>query len=171
MEILQNNVDFIILILLSTVGLGLVVYNLILIKKGKQTSTWLEVKGQITKSEIGISQNPTKESFETYYRSDIEYEYEVTGKKYKSDQAYLGDKVYLTSKEKAEKTLKMFPINQTVSVFVNPDNYAESVLIKGSGANRVLNIVLGLILVIIGVLIKTNFALILNAIKGLENYK
>ena len=49
MEILQNNVDFIILILLSTVGLGLVVYNLILIKKGKQTSTWLEVKGQITK--------------------------------------------------------------------------------------------------------------------------
>lgn len=168
MEILQNNVDFIIQIIMSTVGLVIVVYNITLIKKGQQTFNWLEVHGQITKSEIGVMQNPTKESFENHYRSDIEYEYEVVGKKYNSDQAYLGDKIYLPSKDKAEKTLRMFQINQAVSVFINPDNHSESVLIKGSGANRILYIVIGLVLVIIGVIIKTNYSLILNAIKGLE---
>jgi hypothetical protein len=129
MEILQNNVDIIILILLSTVGLGIVIYSIILIQKGQQTSTWLKVHGQITKSEIGILQNLTKESFENNYRANIEYDYEIDGSRFNSNQVYLGDKIYLFYKDKADKTLKMFPILQSVSVFVNPDNYAESVLI------------------------------------------
>ena len=168
MEKLQNNVNWIITILLSAIGLVIVIYNILLISKGQQTKNWIEVKGLITKSNIDINRDPTERSFENDYRADIEYEYEITGIKYNSNQAFLGDKVYLPYKDKAEKTLKMFPINQTFSVFVNPDNYSESVLIKGSGANRVQNIVIGLILVIIGVLIKTNFALILNTLKGLE---
>lgn len=85
MEILQNNVDLIILILLSTVGLGLIIYNIILIKKGQQTLNWIETQGQITKSEIGISQSLTNESYENYYRADIEYEYENAGFRFKSD--------------------------------------------------------------------------------------
>jgi hypothetical protein len=169
MEILQNNVDLFALILLSTVGLGLIIYNIILIKKGQQTLNWIETQGQITKSEIGISRNLSDGSVEAYYRANIEYEYEVHGKKYISDQVHLGDKIYLSYKYKAKKILNMFPIFHTVSVFVNPDNYAESVLIKGPGANRVVNIIIGLFLVVIGVIIKTNFELIFNFIKGLEN--
>jgi len=168
MEILQNNVDFIILILLSTIGLGIVIYNIILIKKGQRTLNWIEVKGLITKSEIIQSMNPSKDLFENYYRASLEYDYEVLGIKYKSDQASLGDAIYSQDKSKAKETLKMFPINQTVTVFVNPDNHTESVLIKGSGGNRVLNIVIGLFLIVAGVLIKMNYELITNTIKGLE---
>jgi len=168
MEIIQNNIDFLILALLSIIGIAIISYNVFLLFKGQQTAGWGEVPGQITKSEIGISQNLSKESFENNYRADIEYEYEIAGNRFKSDQAYLGDKIYLSYKDKAVKTLKMFPIHKTVSVFVNPDNHAESVLIIGSGANRVLNIIIGLFLVFIGVLIKTNFELILNILKGLE---
>jgi len=169
MEILQYNVDFILLILSSIAGLGIIIYNVILMKKGQQTLNWIETQGQITKSEIGISQNSTIDSFETHYRANIEYEYEVFGKKYFSDQAYLGDKIYHGDSDKAKKVLKMFPIFHTVVVYVNPDNYAESVLIKGSGANRVVNIIIGLFLIVIGVLVKINFALILNTFKGTGN--
>jgi len=168
MEIIQNNIDFLILTLLSIIGIAIISYNVFLLFKGQQTEGWGEIPGQITKSEIGISQNLSRESFENNYRADIEYEYEIAGNRFKSDQAYLGDKIYLSYKGKADRTLKMFPKHKIVSVFVNPDNHAESVLIKGSGANRVLNIVIGLFLVFIGVLIKTNFELILNVLKGLE---
>lgn len=168
MEILQNNLDLIILILFTTVGLGISIYNIIIIKKGEQTYSWFEVPGQITRSEIGISQNPTKETFHNHYRADIEYQYEVAGNRFYSVQAYFGDKIYLPNKEKAERILKMFPINQTVSVFVNPDNNTESVLIRGSGVKSVVNIVVGLILIVIGVFINMNFELILNVLNGLE---
>jgi len=166
-EILENNVDWFVLILFLIFGFGLIVYNSILIKKGKQTLTWVETRGQITKSEMVISKNHTKESVETYYRADIEYEYEMMGNKFNSNQAYLGDKLSLSYRDKADKMLKMFPINRSVSVFVNPDNYSESVLIKGSGGNRVLNIIVGLFLILAGILIKINFELIINTIKGL----
>ncbi len=168
MELLQNNLDNIFLIILLTVGIGIVIYNILLIKKGQQTQNWIEVKGLITKSELGILRMSGETSLESCYRADIEYDFEVTGRKLNSKQAFLGDKIYISGKSKAKKTLKMFPVNYTVSVFVNPDNYAESVLIKGSGANRVVNIVIGLVLIVIGVLIKTNFELIVNVLKGLE---
>jgi hypothetical protein len=167
MEILQKNVDFIILILSLTLGLGIVIYNIILIKKGQQTLNWIEVKGLISKSEMGILESISLESFQRCYRANIEYDFEVIGRNFHSKQAFLGDKIY-SGKSKAKKTLEMFPLNHTVSVFVNPDNYNESVLIKGSGANRVLFIILGLVFVFIGVLIKTNFELIINVLKGLE---
>jgi len=168
MEIIQNNIDFLILTLLSTIGITIVIYNVFLIFKGRQTVGWTEVRGQITKSEISISQNLTKEIFENHYRADIEYEYEFAGVKYYSKRGFLGDEVYIPYKDKAEKTVKMFPMNQIVTVFVNPNNNSESVLIKGSGTNRIPNIIIGLILVVIGVLIKSNYELILNILKGLE---
>lgn len=168
MEIMQNNIDFVILTLLSTIGIAIVIYNVFLLFKGQQTEGWTEVRGQITKSEIAISKDLAERSFENHFRADVEYEYECAGVKYNSKQAFLGDEVYLPYKDKAEKTVKMFPINQVVSVFVNPNNNSESVLIKGSGANRILNIVIGLILVFIGVLVKSNFELILNILKGFE---
>lgn len=168
MEILQKNIDFIIQILLSIVGLGIVIYNIILIKKGQQTLNWIEVKGLITKSEIGILESFRKRAFERCYIADIEYDFEVIGRKFHSNQAFIGDKIYISGKSRAQKTLEMFPLNCTVSVFVNPDNYNESVLIRGSGSNRILNILLGLVLVVIGVLIRTNFELIINVLNGLE---
>lgn len=168
MEILQNNIDFVILIILLTIGLGVIIFNIILIKKGEQTLNWFEVKGSIKKSEIiQVNMNSTLDYTENYYRASIEYEYEVFGIKYLSNQAYLGDIIY-SNKSKAQETVKMFPIFKTVTVFVNPDNHIESVLIKGSGGNRVLNIVIGLFLIVAGVFIKTNYELIINTIKGLE---
>jgi hypothetical protein len=111
--------------------------------------------------------NPSLDFTQNYYKTSIEYEYEVFGIKYLSNQAYLGD-VISSNKSKARETVKMFPINKTVTVFVNPDNHTESVLIKGSGGNRVLNIVIGLFLIVAGVLVKINYELITNTIKGLE---
>jgi hypothetical protein len=165
MEILQNNIDSIILILLLIIGLGIIIFNIILIKKGEQTLNWFEVKGSIKKSEVNM--NPSLDFTQNYYKTSIEYEYEVFGIKYLSNQAYLGD-VISSNKSKARETVKMFPINKTVTVFVNPDNHTESVLIKGSGGNRVLNIVIGLFLIVAGVLVKINYELITNTIKGLE---
>ncbi len=168
MEILQNNIDFIILIILLTIGLGLIIFNMILIKKGKQTLNWFEVKGSIKKSEIiQVNMNPSVDYTENYYRSSIEYEYEVFDIKYLSNQAYLGD-IISSNRSKAQETVKMFPINKIVTVFVNPDNHTESVLIRGFGGNRVLNIVIGLFLIVVGVLVKINYELITNTIRGLE---
>lgn len=169
MEILQNNLDNIVLILLLTIGLGIIIFNIILIKKGEQTLNWFEVRGSIMKSEmIQVNMNPSRDYFEYFYRASIEYEYEVFGIKYLSNQAYLGDVISSNDKSKAQETVKMFPVNHTVSVFVNPNNYTESVLIKGSGGNRVVNILIGISLIVIGILIKTNFELIIKTIKGLE---
>ncbi len=168
MEFLENNLDFIILSLFVIIGISLYVYNVHLLFKGQRTLGWIVASGKIIKSELGVSQSLTKETYENHYRADIEYEYELLGNKFKSNQAYLGDKVYLSYKDKAEKTLKMFPENKTVNVFVNPDNHSESVLIKGSGGNRVFNILLGLILVLIGILIQSNFELIKEFLNSLE---
>ncbi|MEJ2104887.1 MAG: DUF3592 domain-containing protein [Ignavibacteriaceae bacterium] len=168
MEFLENNLDTIIFILFAITGISLCVYNVHLLFKGQKTLGWTLAKGKIIKSEMGISQSLTRETFENYYRADIEYEYELLGNKFKSNQAYLGDKVYLTYDNKAEKILKMFPANKTVNVYVNPDNHSDSVLIRGSGGNRVLNIALGLILIFIGIFVQSNFDLIKEFLVGLK---
>lgn len=168
MELIENNYDILILVLLAIIGLSLCFYNTYLLFKGQKTLGWTETKGLVIKSEMGISKDLTREKYKNCYRPDIEYEYEFRGNKFKSNQAYLGDKVYLSYKDKAEKTLKMFPLNKTVSVYVNPDNQSESILIKGSGGNRLLGIVLGLILIFIGILIQSNFELVKEFLIRLE---
>jgi hypothetical protein len=168
MEILQSNIDSIILIVLSLIGIIIIIYNLALITKGQKTNSWNETNGIITKSEIEISKSLTKQTFENHYRADIEYEYKIKNEVLHSKQVFLGDKLYLPHKDRAEKTLNTFPINQTVKVYYNPDNNSESILIKGSGSNRFRNIILGLILIIVGVIIQSNFEYILNLVHGLE---
>ena len=168
MEILQNNIDLIILILLSLIGIIIIIYNLILITKGQRTNSWTETNGLITKSEIGISKSLIEKTFDNHYRADIEYEYQIKNEVFYSKQVFLGDKIYIPHKNNAEKLLNRFHINQTVKVYYNPTNNSESVLIKGSGTNRFRNITLGLILIIVGALIQSNFEFILKLVNGFE---
>ena len=67
----------------------------------------------------------------------------LLGKNLSLTKLTLAIRFILSYKDKAKKILKMFPIHRTVSVFVNPDNYAKSVLLKGPGANRVVSIAIG----------------------------
>ncbi len=63
----------------------------------------------------------------------------------------------------------MFPIGKLIEVYVNPNNHAESVLIQGSGSNRVFRIIVGIGFVVAGILVKTNFEIVLEIIKTFEN--
>lgn len=169
MEYFENNLDIIALCLFAVIGISLCIYNTYLIFKGQKTFSWTSTHGKIIKSEMQISKSLGEGTYGDYYRANIEYEYLVSGKRLTSNQAYLGDKVYLSHKRKAKRTLEQFPINKQVKVYVNPYNKTDSVLIKGAGGNRISIIILGLILIFLGIFIQSNFELIKQFFLSLES--
>ncbi len=160
MAYIEQNLDIFILIILTIIGLGMIGYNIYLISKGRQSNSWTSTNGIITKSELGILKFTGDSSLEYNYRADIEYKFTIDDQIISSKQAFFGDELYHGNKSRTTKLLSQFPIAKTVTVFYNPNDVQESVLIRGSSIHRFFNIILGLGIIIAGALIESNFEIV-----------
>jgi hypothetical protein len=122
--------------------------------KEKKTESWNKTEGIIIKSELGSLKMTGETEYESNFRANIEYSYEINKEKLTSDQAFFGDKLYKSGKRKYKKLLAKFPLNSKVIVYYNPQDFSESVLLKRMGNQRIVNIFIGFGLVFVGALME-----------------
>jgi hypothetical protein len=86
---------------------------------------WPSTKGKIVKSRVELSSGRDMTTVEP----KIQYEYQVGGRPYQSDQIHSGDKIFESiSKEETYDLVDRYPVGREVTVYYNPNNPAEAAL-------------------------------------------
>ena len=97
-----------------------------------RTRTWPTVAGQIASSGIHefheLEQNEHSSRWQTLYRPEVTYNYELAGIRYTGDKVNMGGTVSASTDALARRVAAKYPVGAAVEVHYNPGNPAESVL-------------------------------------------
>lgn len=105
---------------------------------------WPALRGNIVKSEVCF-----EEKARIQYFPCVSYVFELDGKQYRSNKIWLHP--WREDREFAVATIASYPVGAEVSVFFNPSNPYEAILVKGPQHYLFLFFILSLMLVIVGV--------------------
>ena len=94
-----------------------------------RSGNWVKTPCHIIKSELKTN----SDSDGNTYRPVIHYNYEYNGRNYTSEKVDFAGDVSSSDYEGESSYLKDFPLDQTRSCFVNPDDPSEAVLVKEWG--------------------------------------
>jgi len=86
---------------------------------------WKKTTGKIIKSHL--KKDNSTLSYDTYL-PDVEYEYTVKGKKFTGNKIFISD--FESDRETIQQLINKFPEGSTVTVFYNPFNPSESILLR-----------------------------------------
>ena len=136
------------LLFASMVGLGsyLVVQARMNMAKATASETWQATDGRILKSDIQVRGLTRRKRRATV---TISFQYNV------GEQSYTGNKLSFEKQdsfqpEAAEELLRPYPSGATCTVYYDPDNPADSVLIKGTRGSNIINLLTGVFFAIAG---------------------
>jgi len=131
-------------------GVILFLLDFRLLYKSIQSENWSQTEGRITKSELNKSGGGDSS---ISYEPQVEYQYEVDGKLYKSKRLYFGSSIgSYFKKRKSQKYVNKFPVNSKVTVYYNELNIKQSVLETGIHSEILLLFVTGILICIGGYL-------------------
>jgi hypothetical protein len=105
--------------------LGLAVRNLM---KGIASRGWSQTTGTISRAFVLVETDPEGNKG---FTPSIEFEYVVEGNRYKGSRLRYGQ-VGSSNRERAERTIAGYPVGTSVSVFFDPRNPKDSVLLCGT---------------------------------------
>ena len=115
------------LLLLGFMGLAILIRGLIYFLKLSELKKWLAVETVITQSEIKRIERPEVNVKIEYFLPEIEYSYDISGKKYSSHVISVDPKAWMENdKKKIESYLESFKKNNIC--YVNPKRHSDSVL-------------------------------------------
>ena len=123
------------IVALFAVGLVLFAYGVRDMAKAWRCSSWPVVKGRVM--DAGLSEiDKGIGGVDVRFAPDIKYEYKFKGMmKFSNTIGYfppsalgLSDSYYAGNEDQALRFISRYPVDSTVSVYVNPDNPSESVL-------------------------------------------
>jgi hypothetical protein len=86
----------------------------------------------------------------TTFNPVVRYEYVVDHVRYLGDRVAFSQRIFVNSRENAEKVVQKYPLGAEVKVFYNPSNPAYAVLEPGMGHNAPVQAGIGLLLIMIG---------------------
>ena len=98
-----------------------------------ETDDWTEVQGAIISSGIGSDYSCDEESgCSTTYQPFAEYRYDVDGESYEGSRiTYTWANTHIGFRSLAESVIDDFQEGDEITVYVDPDDHSESVLIQG----------------------------------------
>jgi len=98
-----------------------------------ETDDWTEVQGTIISSGIGSDYSCTEEGgCSTTYQPFAQYRYDVGGESYEGSRiTYTWANTHIGFRSLAESVIDDFQEDDEIAVYVDPDDYSESVLIQG----------------------------------------
>lgn len=116
-------------------------------KKGTESQNWPSVKGTIISTEIIKDTDTDEEGFTTTtYKPQIGYQYTLSENTYINNRMSFGGTRSYGSYTKAEQALSEYVLDNPVTVFYNPEDQSDSVLVQGTKGTMGL-IILGIIFV------------------------
>ena len=111
-----------------------------------KTKNWLEVEGQIVKSDIKVIEDAG-----TAYLPDIQYTYSIDGKSYDNSQIILDKPVQFGKTSLAEEYCLKYPLDSKHNIYYNPQNHSESILENGVHTRHLFDFILPLIAFVLGI--------------------
>lgn len=126
--------------LLFTAGVMLTVYLGSAVWRGYNTLDWQQANGIVYRSNMVET---TQLGEQTLYQPDITYRYRY------GDTTFSGENLYRTdfpfnAEQSLAKQLNAFPVGSVQLIYINPNNPAESVLIRGVQAQLIVGLVFAL---------------------------
>jgi len=91
------------------------------------TADWPSTTGRVLRSEIASHDDGDG----TTYSAEIEYEYEVGGRRYESDRIRFAGFTSTSDRDFVERTVSRAPVGGSVPVYYNPEDPSEAVLTSG----------------------------------------
>ncbi|MGD2026376.1 MAG: DUF3592 domain-containing protein [Anaerolineales bacterium] len=114
-------------------GIALIIFGIRNRRKGEASQNWPSVSGLITNISIEENVDTDDEGFtSTTYTPKVEYQYEVGAESFTSKRISFGAERGYGRRKKAEEALIPYPVNSQASVFYNPSDPSESVLVQGT---------------------------------------
>jgi hypothetical protein len=95
--------------------------------QGYDTHTWIEAKAIVYQSNM---LEETRRGSEAFYTHQLTYRYQLPEGTYTGHQVYRTD-LPLAAENQIRKLITLFPEGSLQSVYVNPNNPKEAVLVKG----------------------------------------
>jgi hypothetical protein len=95
-------------------------------REALQSKWWPSTTGTVTSSQV----LPVKVRGGTIYRATISYTYEVQGVSYEGRRVQVLEDG--ETSDLAQRTIDVFSVGRVVSVYFNPDDASEALLIPGS---------------------------------------
>ena len=132
MNMQRRKIDYQMLVgyLLCTAGLMLGSWLSFGIFKSLETNDWPGTEGMVYHSEIQTGTTNPVDQNATYNQVLVHYRYRVANTAYENTNIYRNDAPML-SEAQAKQLAAAFPIGSVQSIYYNPNNPAESVLIQG----------------------------------------
>ena len=110
-------------------ALGTAVRAYYLRGRGQATMRWRPVDGKITWSIVDETTINTRKGSRTAYRADIKYTYMIGTHEHQGTQVYAVSPRWDTSDTAPRELVDLYRPGQTVTVFVNPTQVTETVLV------------------------------------------
>ena len=117
-----------------------------LLDKAKASEQWPTTEGQIIESELERHRG----SQSTTYSALVVYTYAVDGGEFESDRIWFGGDYSTSDRSEMSAVVKEFPVGKAVTVYVSPDDPAESVLMPGAFISSYLLYAISLAFAVIG---------------------
>jgi len=133
-------------------GVAAIIFGIRNRKKGTESQNWPKVMGKISRAEVLEELDTDEEGFTSKsYKPEIEYQYGVGDEEFTSTKVSFGGTRTYSSHKKAEESLINYPLNGSVSVFYNPQDPSESVLIQGTKGTMGL-IIVGIVFLAVSII-------------------
>ena len=130
-------------------GVSAVIFGIRNRKKAQESTGWPSVDGVITKTWTNESRDTDEDGFTSYsYTPKWQYQYQLGGQTYSSEQVTFGGEKSYSNRKKAEQELIKYPQNGRVRVYYNPQDPADSVLVRGT-KGTLGAIIAGIVLILI----------------------
>jgi len=113
-------------LIFTLIGGGLLFFGLKDVRSAKASHDWPHVKGVVISSALQRYRSDDG----TTYAAEVLYQYSIQGVVYSSNQVSFGE-IRTSNPSGGQKIVNRFPAGSEVSVFVNPENADESVLLPG----------------------------------------
>jgi len=115
--------------LVGCMGLFVTIFAISMELRIRATHQWPVASGQIVSSAIQeYNDGAANRGSKRMYRLKVVYEYQIGGRKYKSDQLTQGEKFGSASREAVGLSASKYKVGDTVQVYYNPKNPSEAVL-------------------------------------------
>ena len=120
-------------IVVAGVGVGL--FSGWQLVEGRQTDSWTEVQGTVISSNVDYNSGGSTNSEESW-SPEVTFEYEVEGRKYTSRRVRIGGLFY-PRRGPADRMIAGLPNMGQVTLFYDPDDPAEAVLVQGTDSDDI----------------------------------
>lgn len=141
-------------IIALSIGIGLSIYGKKVLNNAKESVNWPKTNGKVISSHVEKSRSTSgtgsSRKTSTTYHANVDYEYYLKNKVFRSDNVYFGQGGSSNSSQ-AYDVVNRYPKGKKITVYYKPDNHEIAVIEPGATWSSYMILVGGIIFSVVGI--------------------